>query len=323
MKGEDYQATLVRQLTEFRRRYFPNGDSLFVCRESGPPVFLADHADANVLTPPRATEDMARAVVNAMPAGKRQRFFGSMKSSQALAQSVFGNLKASGKWQVLQSLTGDDGESIFFPAPGAEVQALLEHEMDYLDKKAQAASRVDVFLLQGPYRTAVECKLAEPAFGRCSRPLPKPDDTRSDKSTGDSSYTSQQGRPFRCSLAGAGAGYWGHIPDLLAKLPTGDDQCPCPLNRTYQLVRTVMAACIRPDGSVDPAGGHAVLVYDARNPAFADSGEAGQVYNAVKAFLREPGLLQKTTWQAIASCLRCDGETSWLAEALAEKYGIV
>ena len=41
----------------------------------------------------------------------------------------------------------------------------------------------------------------------------------------------------------------------------------CPLQGTYQLARNVLAACVQPDGTVDANSGHALVIYDDRNPA--------------------------------------------------------
>ena len=60
---------------------------------------------------------------------------------------------------------------------------------------------------------------------------------------------------------------------------------PCPLDGTYQLARNVLAACVRPDGTVDANGGHALVIYDDRNPAFLPGGEAAWQWEAAP----EPG----------------------------------
>jgi hypothetical protein len=59
-----------------------------------PPVFLAGHATSNLLLPPDA--DLVSSVVKMVPVAARHRWFRSMKSSQALTQSVFGALAATG-----------------------------------------------------------------------------------------------------------------------------------------------------------------------------------------------------------------------------------
>ena len=66
------------------------------------------------------------------------------------------------------------------------------------------------------------------------------------------------------------------------------DLRPCPLHATYQLVRNILAACVRPNAELDPAA-HAVLLYDARNPEFAQGGRGDQAWQAVRGRLEEPG----------------------------------
>jgi hypothetical protein len=91
---------------------------------------------------------------------------------------------------------------------------------------------------------------------------------------------------------------------------------------TYQIVRNILAACVRVDGKLYPEGGHAVLLYDERNPAFQNNGAVWNAYEAVKKSLTNDTLLQRYTWQALVTRLRADGETSWLAEGLRIKYDI-
>ena len=44
------------------------------------------------------------------------------------------------------------------------------------------------------------------------------------------------------------------------------------MRTTYQLVRNVLAVCVRSEkDNRDFKNGHAVLLYDERNPAFADN----------------------------------------------------
>jgi hypothetical protein len=43
---------------------------------------------------------------------------------------------------------------------------------------------------------------------------------------------------------------------------------PCPFAAIYQLARNALAEVLTPDGELDPAGEHVLVVYDVRNPAF-------------------------------------------------------
>ena len=70
----------------------------------------------------------------------------------------------------------------------------------------------------------------------------------------DGAYTHQRSRKERCSLTEIGVLYWKYIPSLL-KWKNDIDLVPCPLNFTYQLVRNLLAACVRPNGMVAPERG--------------------------------------------------------------------
>ena len=51
---------------------------------------------------------------------------------------------------------------------------------------------------------------------------------------------------------------------------------PCPLDGTDQLARHVLAACVEPDRPVDADGEQALVIDDARHPAFLSGGEAAR-----------------------------------------------
>jgi hypothetical protein len=162
----------------------------------------------------------------------------------------------------------------------------------------------------------VECKLSERVFGTCSRPrLP-----RDNPSYCDGTYTVQHGRQARCALTEIGVQYWQHAPAVLDWNPDVDHS-PCPLARTYQLVRNVLAATVRQD-RVETASGHALIIYDERNPAFWPGGEARSAYDAVRAALRDPGLLRTVSWQRVIGQLSAVRDLRWLVDGLEAKYGL-
>ena len=66
-----------------------------------------------------------------LPRKERHRYFGSLRSSQALAQSVFGNLIAAGKVALLEGLETDEGLPAFFDGVG-EARLQLEYAVDHL-----------------------------------------------------------------------------------------------------------------------------------------------------------------------------------------------
>jgi len=97
---------------------------------------------------------------------------------------------------------------------------------------------------------------------------------------------------------------------------------PCPVNKNYQLVRNILAACVDSEGNASIEHGHVVLVYDERNPAFLQGGKGGKSYEETRNALREPTTLRKCSWQQIVAHLRDQGVLPWLIENLNQKYGL-
>ncbi len=303
-----YNDELLERLQEYRSSAFP--DCLFETKWSH--VFKEEYASHNILTKPGSSEGERRQVIAGIAIKKRQTWFRSMKSSQALAQSVFANLMVYGKVFCLVGLHGDDGEPLFIRGTANDVQCKLEFEVDYL--RELQSTNVDVFF-DGNYRVAVECKLSESEVGTCSRP--KLDKGNPERCNG--SFTFQQGRANRCSLTEIGVEYWTYVPRLF-KWPADVDNAACPLADTYQLVRNVLAACVRPSGGL--GAGHAVLLYDERNPAFHEQGKGLRAWTYARNSLKDPTRLQKCSWQQLTKFLReNDRDLAWLADGLHQKYG--
>jgi hypothetical protein len=177
------------------------------------------------------------------------------------------------------------------------------------------STSVDVWLESGSDRIAIECKLTETDFGRCSRPTLE----RTDSSYCDGSYRQQLARSHRCALSEVGIEYWRHIPALLG-WSAEEEHLPCPFDATYQIVRNILAAVVRSDGRVDTGHGHALVVYDARNPAFAQDGAARDAIDRTTASLQSPGSLRAVSWQAIIARMSSEPDLVWLTDALADKY---
>ena len=114
--------------------------------------------------------------------------------------------------------------------------------------------------------------------------------------------------------------YWQHAPAVFNWDPDVDHS-PCPLAWTYQLVRNVLAATVRQD-RVETASGHALIIYDERNPAFRPGGDARSAYDAVCKALRHPGLLRTVSWQRVIDQLSAAGDLHWLVDGLEAKYGL-
>ncbi len=285
---------------------------------SGPPVFRRRAASANILVRPD-DDRLTRARVAAQVTPRR-RAFRSMASSQALTQSVFGNLVARGRIGCLATLSDDAGRPLFF-ADAAEVDdVLLEYRIPRLLGETGQAS-VDL-LITGARRVVVDCTLAEAALGVCPCPQLDPDDA--DFCNG--SFGPDTGRGHGCALAEYGdQSCWDYLPELLGWRPSEGQICP--LDSTLQLVRGILAACVR-DSELARSRGHAVLVVDARNPGFGwarwqPTGAGSQAFDAVRDALGDRSdLLRLGTWQQIAGALATDGELGWLVDGLRRKYGI-
>jgi hypothetical protein len=122
-------------------------------------------------------------------------------------------------------------------------------------------------------------------------------------------------------LTKIGVLYWEYIPQLF-NWSSEIDYEVCPLNKNYQLVRNILAACVRTGQNVSPKNGHVVLIYDQRNPAFQEGGNGHKAYEEVKMALKEPGNLIRCSWQNIISYLRKKPDLTWLTDQLQSKYGI-
>ena len=146
------------------------------------------------------------------PKKERHRYFGSLRSSQALAQSMFGNLIAAGKAALLEGLETDEGLPAFFDGVG-EARLQLEYAVDHLGEPRSTS--IDLWV-EGSRRVAVECKFTETEFGTCSRPGLRPTDTNYARDYCNGDYLQQQGRSSRCSLTEIGVRYWRYIPEILS-----------------------------------------------------------------------------------------------------------
>lgn len=279
------------------------------------PVFKRVHEDENVLVGPGASREEQQAVRIALPPRKRHRHFASMRSSQALAQTVFANLKVGTSLECLLEVQDERGP--LFPVVDGQLLS-MEHEIEYLGEQYRGRTSVDV-MFRGAYRVAVECKLAEDVIGRCSRPNLDPDDSE----WCNGNYERQMQGADRCALSTKGILYWAFVPQF-TRWTSESDHLPCPLHQTYQLVRNLLAACVQPDNDMltaDPERGHVVLIVDERNPAFQQGGRGHSAVRATLEALRDPTRLRVCSWQQITAAIRRDPHLAWLAEGLNLKYG--
>jgi hypothetical protein len=317
-----YLADLTSSLWDYRERAFGYAGTRFDRAERDPfrpPVFLREYEDDNVIVRPGAFEAEAGRVRSATQRWQRHRWFRSMRSSQALAQSLFANLRELGRLDALAGLRAeDDLVASPWPAFFSDVggwSAELEYAVDYLGEPRSTS--VDV-LLTGASRVAVECKLAEADVGTCSRPR-RP---RTDPDHCNGSYAVQMARTAPCALTERGVKYWDYIPDLF-DISSAIVHRPCPLHTTYQLVRNVLAACVTANGPVRSGSAHALLLYDARNPSFRPGGAGAAAFEAVTARLRHPGLLRRCSWQRVLGWIGRHHDLDWLVREVSAKYGFI
>jgi hypothetical protein len=319
MAYDGYISELRARFWRYRQEVFGDLDHHFdrvISSDHGRmPVFNRAHEDENVLASPRATREEQQAVRITLPPGKRHQHFGSMRSSQALAQTVFANLRVGKSLECL--LEVQDANGPVFPVVDAGLLS-MEHEIGYLGEKKRGRTSVDV-MFGGAYRVAVECKLAEEDIGRCSRPNLDPNQVE----WCNGNYQRQMRRADPCVLSTNGILYWTFVPQL-THWRSESDHLPCPLHQTYQLVRNLLAACVQPENhmlSTDPEHGHVVLIVDERNPAFQQGGQGHTAVRATREALRDPTRLRVCSWQQIIAAMRKDPHLVWLVEGLNLKYG--
>lgn len=313
---QDYRADLIQRYWCYVHRCQFDADGYLDTRypDGGRPVFKPSEAWRNVIVQPGATDADVAELLQVIPARQRHKWFRSMNSSQALALSVLGNLRGRGLLGELADVVDDDGTPAFGGAALTREQFTMESEVTYLGERRRTS--LDGFL-DGPYRVTIECKFTEADVGTCSRPRLKQD--QEEYCSG--AYQHQGLRTERCALAEIGVAYWNYVPRLFT-WPKGEDHNPCPLAKNYQLVRNVLAIGVTPDGAVSLSGGHALLIYDGRNPAFQTGGKAFSAFELTQAALRNPAMLRKCSWQRILAYMRAKRLLPWLTEELDLKYGL-
>ena len=155
-----------------------------------------------------------------------------------------------------------------------------------------------------------------------SSPTVRPGRNVNDKRDhGDGSDTHPRGRRTSGSLTETRVRHWQSWPE---RFDGSEDRTmnPCPLDGTDQLARTVLAACVEPDGPVDADGDQALVIDDARHPAFLPGGEAARPEDAATgAFVRRPRL-PRCAWQRLVAHLSHDPDVAWLVNGFAAKDGI-
>lgn len=317
----DYKADLNQRYWTYQQARFPNEQRILDrkhTQEKGPPVFLPNKAWRNIIIDPEASQEEIDQLLALVPAGEKHKWYRSMNSSQALALSVLGNLKIHGFLQELADVQADEGGNLFGETKLSADTFVMEYKVGHLGEPRPTS--LDGYV-PGEYRIAIECKFTETEFGRCSRPRLKPNDSNYEHEHCNGTYSAQGERKERCSLTEIGVKYWRDVPEFF-NWQSDHDLAPCPLDRNYQLVRNILAAGVKPDGTISIDHGHAVLIYDCRNPAFQENGKGLKAYLETQNALHEPGMLRKCSWQRILGHLREKDILPWLTQELWAKYGL-
>lgn len=256
----------------------------------------------------------ARSIVSALPKSERHRWFRSLKSSQTLAQSVFGAIGAFIRLDLLDGVLAECGRPAFLEDTGG-ASLVLEYKVRALGEPRQTS--VDVLLEGTSQRVAVECKFMEDEFGRCSRTRLRPCDPTYAEQHCDGNYRVQRGRHERCALTEIGVRYWTYLPRLFDWNANQDLQ-PCPFSSAYQLARNALAATVT-DTGFDTNSAHILVVYDAPNPVVAAGGAAQSQYKSMIAACRIPGLTRRLSWQRLVGALAAAPELAYLMDGLEAK----
>ena len=140
-KMTSYKEELVIRYWAYQRLFFPQLENYFerpFAPDGRPPVFLIHQAWHNVITKPDATPEELSLLLSLLPSWERHKWFRSMNSSQALAQSVLGNLAIYNHLNCLIELSDDEGEPLFGKAHVSPYNFTMEHKKSRLEKTGQA-----------------------------------------------------------------------------------------------------------------------------------------------------------------------------------------
>jgi hypothetical protein len=325
-----YVEALRKNFSDYRGKRFAEQDQLFEDRTEedrteedrpkiGPVVFQKPYADHNILMPPSATPQQQTDIIKSLPKTRRHKHFRSMQSSQALVQSIFGTIKVFQQSAMLSAIVAENDQPAFGPR-GNGMTLVLEKKIKTLGEQPTRETSADVWWSTDGYQVAVECKLGEEYFGKCSRPTLKLDDPE----YCDGNYARRKGGEYFCALTEIGVQYWDHLNQVCGSdwAPNVEHR-PCPLEPTYQLIRNILAACVSDDRKLDIGNGHALVIYDERNPTMSLGGKGHDQWVRVTSALKAPNCLRRISWQSFIGQWPSNEVLDWLKEEVAEKYGLL
>ena len=165
-----YREAMVARFWRYQKEFFRDRPEIFEHPDMGdgrPPVFLRHAAESNVLMAPDISGEDRSRLLGEIPPRERHRWFRSMSSSQAIALSVFGNLKMYGLLGLLNGLHDEQGRPIFGDEAITSENFRMEYKVDSLGEPRPTS--LDA-LITGKHPVAIECKLTESDVGSCSRP---------------------------------------------------------------------------------------------------------------------------------------------------------
>ena len=131
----DYKAELNQRYWEYQKSQFPVWQKFFdrpLAQGIRPPVFRISEAWRNVIVKPSASQQEVKTLLALLPELNRHKWFRSMNSSQALAQSVLGNLAIHGFLTSLTELLDDNGTLLLGKAQVLSDNFAVEFKIDYL-----------------------------------------------------------------------------------------------------------------------------------------------------------------------------------------------
>ena len=99
-----YKAELNQRYWEYQKSQFPIWQEFFdrpLAQDIRPPVFRVNEAWRNVIARTNTSQQEIDRLLALLPESDRHNWFRSMNSSQALAQSVLGNLAIHGCFSSL------------------------------------------------------------------------------------------------------------------------------------------------------------------------------------------------------------------------------